>query len=158
MKLKRLIILVFIFIVVAVILFFGAKSLSNYFLERKISSMNNESIESRYAQVVTKETDVNKLTAQGATLMQGNQISSALINLKRATTVDPNFKEPWFWLGFAELRNNQPQEALEALNKAAELDPIDPRIYKMLSIGYEQIKDDTASEKATEKYEFLVKK
>lgn len=146
------------FIVVSFTIFVTGRLISNHFLIVNIDAKINTTLEQKYQEKIAKETDVNKLISQGVNLSRGNQIGNALINLNRATSLSADSRDAWLFLGYAELKNNQPKKAIECLNRAAELDPIDPRIFQLLALGYEQVNDTVAAKTATEKYNFLTKK
>lgn len=117
----------------------------------------SQMLEEKYATAITGEKDVNKLTSNAVKMLKGNQLNCALINLKQATKVDQNYKESWFWLGYAYLQNNQLPETISALKEAAKIDPIDSRTYQYLAIAYEQSGNIDSSKSAKEKYEYLAK-
>lgn len=125
---------------------------------RPLTSISSQNLQKAYAQEIAESTDVNKLTQDGAKLAKGNQVEAALINLKRATELEPKNRDAWVFLGYAQLKNSEPEEALKSLQTAEKLDPINPTTYQYLVIAYEQTGDTEAAKKAQEKYLFLTKK
>jgi len=125
---------------------------------QSISSANNDALNKRYAQEIESQTNVNSLMDMGYKLLNGNQVEAAILNFKRVTVLEKNYRDGWLYLGIAELKNNQTEESLPNLQTAEKLDPINIQTYQYLVIAYEQTGDKEAAQKAQEKYQFLTKK
>jgi len=158
MKAERLITLIFAIIVVGAILFIAVKFVLEAVTKNNLSSASAQNLQKAYAEEISSQTDVNKLTTDGIKLVKGNELDCGIINLQRAVTLDPNYRDAWVWLGYAQEKNNQPQEAIVSLNKAAKIDPIHPDTFKYLAIAYTQTGDTALAKQAQDKYDLLNKK
>jgi len=144
----------------AAIIFMGSKVYANAMENnwQSISSTNNDALNKQYAQEIKGQTNVNSLMDTGYKLLNGNQVEAAILNFKRVTVLEKNYCDGWLYLGIAELKNNQAEEALPNIQTAEKLDPINIQTYQYLIIAYEQTGDKEAAQKAQEKYDFLTKK
>lgn len=156
MKIEKVITLIIAIIAIGAIGFVGVKIILG-FNASDITSARAESLQQAYRDEIATETNVQKLTTNGVKLIKGNQLGCGIINLERATTLDPNYRDAWVWLGYGQIKNNQSQDAVKSLKKAAEVDPIYPDTYKYLVTAYTQIGDSESAKKAQEKYDSLTK-
>ncbi len=158
MRAERLITFIIAAIIISAVVFIATHFVLESILNRPLTSLGSQNLQKAYAQEIAESTDVNKLTQDGAKLAKGNQVESALINLKRATELEPKYRDAWVWLGYSQLKNYEPEEALKSLQTAEKLDPINPTTYQYLVIAYQQTGDTGSAKKAQEKYDFLTKK
>lgn len=157
MKVEKLITLIVAIAIIGAMMYIGTQFLMGLFTNNNLTSTNAQKIQKAYAQEIASETNVNKLTEQGALLVKGNQIENGMVNLKRATELEPKYRDGWVWLGYAQIKDNDFSNALISLNKAAEIDPIYPDTFKYLTLAYEQTGDAASAKTAQEKYDFLTK-
>ena len=158
MRAERILTLIIAIIAIGAILFLGFRFVMDLISTDNISSVSAKNLQKAYAEEISNQTDVNKLTTNGIALVQGNQPDCGIINLQRAVAIDPNYRDAWVWLGYAQIKQNQPNEAIVSLNKAAKIDPIHPDTYKYLVIAYTDTGDTASAKQAQEKYDNLVKK
>lgn len=155
----NLFIKILIIIAVLTVSYFVTRSLANAIVgneNKKIESQIKD-FENRYALQVTQETNAYTLVARGLRQTKNNNLNLALINLKKATELEPNYRDAWLYSGIAELINNHPAVALADLQKAEAIDPIEPAIYQFLTIAYEQNGSSADAKLAREKYDYLTK-
>ena len=160
MQNKEKIIILLIIIFLGGIVFMGGKMVEKT-IENNWQSKASETItnlEQEYAEKIAVMKDVNALMESGWRLLSGNQIQSAIINFQRVTQLEKNDRDGWLYLGIAQLKNNQADEALANLQTAEKLDPINLQTYEFLIVAYQQTGDTEAAQKASEKYNFLIKK
>ncbi|OGD56608.1 hypothetical protein A2V71_00190 [Candidatus Berkelbacteria bacterium RBG_13_40_8] len=157
MKTERLITFIIAAIIISAVVFIATHFVLDSILNRPITSVSGQNLQKAYAQEIAESTDVNKLTQDGAKLAKGNQVEAALMNLKRATELEPKNRDAWVFLGYAQLKNNEPEEALKSLQTAEKLDPINPTTYQYLVVAYQQTGDADGAKKAKEKYDYLTK-
>lgn len=157
MKIEKIITLIVAIAIIGTVVYIGVRFVTGLVSRNNISSVSAQDLQKTYTEVIATETDVNKLTEQGATLIKGNQIDNGIVSLQRATVIEPKYRDAWVWLGYAQIKNNQPQNAITSLNKAAEIDPIYPDTFKYLTLAYEQTDDSASAKTAQEKYDFLTK-
>ncbi len=157
MNIEKLITFIVGAIVISAIIFMGAHFLARGY-EGNLTSTSPAyaKLMENYELAISKKQDPNKLAQDGKNLLEGNQAQCAIINLKKATDLEPKYRDAWVWLGYAYLKNNQPQEAVNSLKKAEELDPIHADTFKLLATAYEEIGDEEASQKAWGRYQFLI--
>lgn len=115
-------------------------------------------IESEYSQTVAQRTDANALVKAGLHQADANVPDLALISLKRATQLQPNYRDGWLALGLAQLKTNDVKAALVSFQTAEKLDPINPKTYELLKIAYERLEDMAGAKTAQDKFDFLTKK
>lgn len=160
MSKEKIVTISLILIFSAAIIFMGSKvyvkATENN--RQSISSANNNALNKQYAQEIASQTNVNSLMDTGYKLLNGNQVEAAILNFKRATVLEKNYRDGWLYLGIAELKNNQAEEALPNIQTAEKLDPINIQTYQYLIIAYEQTGDKEAARRAQEKLNFLTKK
>ena len=157
MKIENIITLIVAIAIIGTMIYIGARFVTGLYSKNSLTSVSAEDLKKAYAEKIATETDVNKLTAQGATLVKGNQLENGMINLKRATELEPKYRDAWVWLGYAQIKNNDLPNAIISLNKAAEIDPIYPDTFKYLTLAYEQSGDTASAKTAQGKYDFLIK-
>lgn len=92
----------------------------------------------------------NVLNLLGVLKTQNNQFNDAIVYLKKALNLYPNFFDAWFNLGLAYKNRNQFDEAIDAYGKALSIEPDNSSVYFNLGNIYES-KNDTF--KAIEYYE-----
>jgi len=157
---EKIITISLIAIFAAVIVFMGSrvvvKAMENNWYS--ISSASNDALNKQYAQEIESQTNVNFLMDMGYKLLNGNQTDAAIVNFKRVTVLEKNYRDGWLYLGIAQLKNNQAGEALSNLQTAEKLDPINPQTYEYLIIAYEKTDNQEAAQKAREKYDFLTER
>jgi len=157
MKTERLITFIIAAVIISAVVFIATHFVLDLIMNRPLTSISGQNLQKAYAQEIAESTDVNKLTQEGAKLAKGNQVDAALINLKRATELEPKNRDAWVWLGYSQLKNKEPEEALKSLQTAEKLDPINPTTYQYLVIAYQQTGDTDSAKKASDKYEYLTK-
>jgi len=142
------------------IFYLGGKTIATATENNWLNSQRNitKKLEKTYAAEIESHSDVNALMTSGLQLLRGNQINCAIINFKRVTELEKNYRDGWLYLGIAELQNSDPETALISLQAAEKLDPINPLTYQYLTMAYEQTDDIDSAQKAREKYEYLTKK
>jgi len=113
--------------------------------------------QAQYAEQVKYETDSNKLVSRAEKYIKSDNIAYALITLKQATTIDPNYRDGWIWLGYIQLKNNDFSGALQALKTAEKIDPLYKETYELLIAAYNQLDDKEMAGKMEERVEFLGK-
>jgi len=142
-----------------IIAFFGIGLIANIYranLTEKLSASARE-MEASFRTQIASETDAYQAARMGTIFLKTQKDDLALAAFQKATSLDPNFRDGWVWLGYTELKLNQPEEALKSLKKAEELDPINARTYELLAIAYKQNSDEDSAKKAEEKFEYLSK-
>lgn len=155
----NLFIKILIIIAVLTVGYFVTRALVNAVVgneNKKIESQIKD-FENRYALQVNQETNAYTLVARGLRQTKNNNLNLALINLKKATELDPKYRDAWLYLGVAQLKDNNPALALKSLKSAEAIDPIEPAIYQFLTIAYEQNGSSADAKLAQEKYYYLTK-
>ena len=98
---------------------------------------STEEQEELFTDRIAKKTDPYELAATGKKLLYSNNARFAVIPLKQATSLAPNYRDAWFLLGYAELqvtnetvsakKSNEKlvhrQRAITALRAAIKIDP-----------------------------------
>jgi cytochrome c-type biogenesis protein CcmH/NrfG len=157
MRLEKIVGIIIIALIITGILYMGFY----FYVDMKQTASKNALVSTNlhkaYAQMVENETNANELTQEGYRLVQGNQLENGILNLQRATQVDPKNRDAWVWLGYAELKNNEPQKALKSLQEAEKIDPINAETFRLLTIAYQAVGDSESAKKSQEKYDFLKK-
>ncbi|MFA6493139.1 MAG: hypothetical protein WCV58_03315 [Patescibacteria group bacterium] len=111
----------------------------------------------QFRQEIASQTDAYAACKLGINFIQAQNDDLALLAFQKATDLDNGYRDAWVWRGYSELKNNQPQEAVNSLKKAENIDPINARTYELLSVAYSQTGDDDNAKKAQEKYDYLAK-
>jgi len=70
-------------------------------------------------------------------LVQAGRFAEGIPHLMRAKTAKPDFWAPYFYLGKAKLRLEQPADAVPLLQRAAKLNPDDASVYYLLGQALE---------------------
>lgn len=107
---------------------------------------------------VSKKIDAYALTKSGLRQLNINLPNLSLISLKRATEIEPNYRDAWLALGLTQLNTGDVKTALISFQTAEKLDPINAKTYELLKIAYGKLEDAGGSQKAEEKWKFLTKK
>lgn len=94
-----------------------------------------------YRAAVGKATDPNLLVSSGSRQLKSGQIEFALICLKRATELEPKYRDAWVWLGAAQMQKGNLSGSVDSLKKAAELDPVNLDTFQLLASAYKQLGD-----------------
>ncbi len=115
-------------------------------------------IEAQFAQSVAKKNNAGELAKSGLRQLNINLPNFALTSLKRATEIQPNYRDGWLALGWVQFKTNDFPAALASFQTAEKLDPINAKTYELLKISYEKLEDAASAGKAAEKYDFLTKK
>ncbi|MCX6806984.1 MAG: tetratricopeptide repeat protein [Candidatus Berkelbacteria bacterium] len=79
----------------------------------------------------------------------------AIIELKKATELDSEYRDAYIYLGKAYLQQSDFNKAEESLKKAAEIDPINAETYHLLSKTYQKLKNQDKADKALVKARML---
>jgi len=152
--------LVRIIIVIAAIFiaYFGARLIGGLYYDKLIKENNPlQDFQNQYKSQINLETDPYALAKMGMTFLRTENNDLAYECFKKATKLDPLWRDGWVWRGYTELKLNEPKMALESLKKAEELDPIYPLTYQLLVIAYQQTNDPTSAQGAQEKLGYLSK-
>jgi tetratricopeptide (TPR) repeat protein len=137
--------------------FYGAKTIGNAYYKKWVNTYNDFSLSNQYRTEINLETDPYKLAEMGMSFLRTENNELALTCFKRATVLDPNWRDGWIWMGYSELKLNQPEEALKSLKRAEEIDPIYPLTYQLLTIAYQQTGDTESAKLTQEKLVYLSK-
>jgi predicted Zn-dependent protease len=156
MRAERIITLIVAICAVGAILYIGLRFVRD--IMQTNTSSNTQSLQKAYAEEISSQGNVNNLTADAVKLISGNQLECGIINLQRAVTIDPNYRDAWVFLGYAQIKNNDPQNAIKSLSSAQKIDPIDPDTYKYLAIAYTDSGDTVSAKTAQEIYDLLSQK
>jgi len=152
--------LVRIIIVIAAIFiaYFGARIIGSLYFEHLTrGSSPLENFKNQYKAKINLETDPYELGKMGMIFLRTDQNDLAYECFKKATKLDPGWRDGWVWRGYTELKLNEPKQALESLKKAEGLDPIYPLTYQLLVIAYQQTGDTVLADRAQEKLGYLSK-
>jgi len=128
-----------------------------FFYETKDIAGQQRQILNNYSKSLEKQTNVYALAKRGLRQINLNQPAYACATMKRATQLDDKYRDAWFLLGTAYLKNGQTTEAIQSLEKAAALDPIYAPTFKILASAYNQAKNEAKAAAAQNKYDFLTK-
>lgn len=85
------------------------------------------------------------------TFNQIGELDFGVSGLEKLTQENPQIRDAWVFLGYGYLMKNEPEYAKTALDKAANIDPVFPATYYLLSKYYEATKDTNQAQKAYEK-------
>ncbi len=142
-----------------IVAYFGIQVFSGFYTNKLIKQMSGpiEAQKEQFRQNIASQTDAYTACKMGINFTNAQNDDLALIAFQKATNLDPTYRDGWVWRGYSELKNNQPQDALDSLKKAEAIDPINPRTYELLAIAYNQSGDADNGKKAQEKYEYLTK-
>jgi len=148
-----------IIIIAALIIgFLGARLIGKLYYNKLMNENTSlGDFQKHYQDQINLETNPYKLGKMGMIFLRTENNDLAYECFKKTTTLDPLWRDGWFWQGNTELKINRPKEALLSLKKAEELDPIYPLTYQLLVIAYEEIGDTISAEKAQEKLGYLSK-
>lgn len=156
--------LVRIIIIIAAlgICFFSAKIVGSLYYNHLISKGSAiDNFKDRYQSQIALETDPRELGKMGMIFLRTEQTDLGLACFKKASVLEPGWRDAWVWRGYAELKLNPPaggpKEALVSLKKAEEIDPIYPLTYQLLTIAYQQTGDPDSANAAQEKLTYLSK-
>lgn len=112
-----------------------------------------------------------ELAVLGKKLLETNQTEWAVIVLEVASAKDPKYRDAALFAGYAYLRQAQEiqnsitknnnienyykyyKKSIEYLNKAADIDPIYPDTFRLLTIAYQNIGDMENMQTAYQKYQ-----
>lgn len=140
------------------IAYFGARLVGSLYYNHLTSGNSPlEDFKNQYIEKIKLETDPYELGKMGMTFLRSNQNDLALECFKKATVLDPLWRDGWVWKGYTELKLNDPKLALESLKKAESIDPIYPLTYQLLVIAYQQTGDTDSATSAQEKLVYLSK-
>lgn len=139
--------------------YFAIQLLAGIYSHRLTTKLSGpiEEMKNQYAEQIAAETGAGEAAKLGANFLKAQNDDLALLAFQRATDIDPSYRDAWVWRGYTELKNNQPEEALNSLKKAEDIDPVNARTYELLAIAYRQTGDADAAKKAQEKYQYLTK-
>lgn len=153
-NLTRLIIIGGFFIVAL----FGIKIIRDVYYNKLFTQLSApaRAMEAQYREEIASGKDPYQLCKIGNAFLNSNS-DLALLAYQKATEIDPKYRDGWILRGYAELKTNQPELAINSLKKAEEIDPINARTYELLSIAYTQTGDTDSAKKAQEKYQYLLK-
>lgn len=146
-----------------VMAYFGIRVLADAYTGKLIQQMSGpaETQKAQFREQIAAQTDAYSACKLGINFSKAQNDDLALLAYQKATDLDPNLRDAWVLRGQSELKNNPPaggpDKALESLQKAEEIDPINSRTYELLSIAYSQVGDTDNAKKAQEKYEYLTK-
>jgi predicted Zn-dependent protease len=157
MSKEKLVIYVLILIFSSTIFYFACKTFAPIIENKAFPAHTSNQLEKAYAADIASLTDINLLMDLGQKLLYGNQTEAAIINFKRVTELQKNYRDGWLYLGIAELKNNDPFEALKNIQTAEKLDPINALTYQYLAIAYEETGDAGEAQKAKDKMNYLTK-
>lgn len=144
------------------IAYFGARLVGSLYYNHLTSGNSPlQDFKNQYIEKIKLETDPYELGKMGMTFLRSDQNDLALECFKKATELDPLWRDGWVWRGYTELKLNPPaggpEMALESLKKAEEIDPIYPLTYQLLVIAYQQTGDTDSAASAQEKLVYLSK-
>ena len=88
MRIEKIITLIVAIAIIGTMIYIGARFSSNLYSKNNLPSASAETLQKAYTEKIATETDVNKLTEQGALLVKGNQTENGTKNLKRATVLE----------------------------------------------------------------------
>jgi Tfp pilus assembly protein PilF len=81
------------------------------------------------------------------TFNQIGELDFGILGLEKITGENPQIRDAWVFLAYGYLMQNEPEKAKTALDKAADLDPVFPATYYLLSKYYETTKDTAQAQK-----------
>jgi len=149
---------IIIIIAALVIGFLGSRLIGAlYFnhLMAKDSSLGN--FQKHYQEQINLETDPYRLAKMGMIYLYNENNDLADECFKKATELDPGWRDAWVWKGYTELKLHKPKDALASLKVAEKIDPIYPLTYQLLVIAYQQTGDNQSAQFAQEKLAYLSK-
>lgn len=120
-----------------------------------------------YQTSVNKVTDVNFATKRGLQFLKNGDTQKATAMLAQATRLDQNYREAWFYAGYAYLedlkkrqsylsiteRNKILDSAKYTLTQAQKIDPLYSMTYKLLAVISENENDDKSKSLWYARYE-----
>ncbi len=83
--------------------------------------------------------EINSDFTEGVRLFQERSYNAAIRKLEAVVEAEPENEAAWYYLGVARYEQDEPQEALEALQKAYELRPGRPGTQLHVGMIYEQL-------------------
>ncbi|MEI6039902.1 MAG: hypothetical protein WCP93_00965 [Candidatus Berkelbacteria bacterium] len=127
--------------------------------QQKIDKINQEKqlMITGYTEEIKNETNPNILIESGLKQLENGQPELAMISLKKAVTVEPNFRDGWLTLGLAQYTQKDYQAALTSFLAAEKIDPINAQTYHFLNLTYTKLKQKDLALIAQEKFVFLNK-
>jgi len=140
-----------------IIAYFGIQAGAGLYSQKLIKAYSGpaEELKNSFRAEIAEQTDAYGAAKMGTQFAQAQNNDLASLAFQKATDLDPEYRDGWVGRGQAELQNNQPEEALESLKRAEEIDPINPRTYELLAIAYRATDDEEAAKKAEEKWKYL---
>ena len=140
-----------------IIAYFGIQIGAGLYSQKLIKAYSGpaEELKNSFRAEISEQTDAYGAAKMGTQFAQAQNNDLASLAFQKATDLDPEYRDGWVGRGQAELQNNQPEEALESLKRAEEIDPINPRTYELLAIAYRATDDEEAAKKAEEKWKYL---
>ena len=140
-----------------IIAYFGIQIGAGLYSQKLIKAYSGpaEELKNSFRAEIAEQTDAYGAAKMGTQFAQAQNNDLASLAFQKATDLDPEYRDGWVGRGQAELQNNQPEEALESLKRAEEIDPINPRTYELLAIAYRATDDEEAAKKAEEKWKYL---
>lgn len=142
--------------------FLGARIIGSLYYNHLVSKSSAiDNFKNHYQSQIALETDARDLGKMGMTFLRTDQTDLGFECFKKASELEPGWRDAWVWRGYAELKldppTGGPKEALVSLKKAENLDPIYPLTYQLLTIAYQQTGDPVSASAAQEKLTYLSK-
>lgn len=130
----------------------------SFYLQTKNIQAQEQLVRDRYAQYLETQNNANKLVINANRLAKSADIEWSILNLERATKLEPKYRDAWVLLGYTRLKLNEPEKGLEALKTAEKLDPTHKQTYELLKNAYKALGQDDSAKAAEDKYDYLNKK
>ena len=142
--------------------FFGSRIIGNLYYNRLMKEYAPlADFKDHYENQINRADDAYKVARLGMVFLKTDYSDLSLAAFRKATALDPKWRDGWVWLGYAELKNNPPaggpQHALESLKTAEKIDPIYPLTYELLATAYQLTGDEQSAKFAREKVTYLSK-
>ena len=126
-------------------------SQGNYNEAKKVLQVQN----TNQAQILLSSLEKSSSLITAAALLKINYPNLAIILLEKTVKESPNYRDAYIYLGKAYQAQPNLDKAVEAFQKAAEIDPIYPKTFLLLSETYQKMNKPDEAKKLAEKVKML---
>jgi len=102
-------------------------------------------IKAAFERMVRTESPATKKLILGQLLNQLGESGLAVKKLEELVSQEPKIRDAWVFLGYGYLMEDQPDQAIRALNKAKAIDPIHPLTFELLAKAYKAQDNESAA-------------
>lgn len=113
-----------------------------------VESEEEQNLRKAFERMINTESEATKKLILGQLLNQVGESGLAIQKLAELTKDYPKMRDGWVFLGYGYILENQPDQALEALEKAKKLDPAHPLTFQLISRAQEAQGNHSAAREA----------